>query len=568
MTVVGAVLVLLGVVVPSTTWLQVWRGAEATATPVLVLGAQLFRAGLVVCGVYAVIGGRLGWWRTGRDLTIETRPAAPPVSGREWAMIASLVLAAIALRWHRLGDGLWIDEILTLVESVRPPIGQIISSYPSQNHHILYSVLARMAFDVWGESAWALRLPAVIAGVATIVATWRFGRLVLGPREGLLAAAVLTFSYQHIWFSQNARGYSLLLFWAVASSHLLIRGLRENRGDVWLAYGLTVALGMYTHMTMIFVVAGQLCVYAVRAFRPDGPSWAAAWRPLLAGFVPAGLVTILWYAPLLPQVPAASAADRSDVALWRSPLWLLQELARGAQLGPVMAIAAAGGLVILVAAAVAFARRRDWSLPILFGVPSGLGALTMIAAGHHLWPRFFLFVAAFAILVVIEGATEAVRWVGGWMGWSPRRRTQLATAGLVLGIAVLARTIPYVYGPKQDYAAARAFIESNRRPGAAVVTVGRSASAFRVYVAPEWGSVESLADLDSVRAAHRETWLVYTMPVEIENNYPEILRAAREDFELAGTFRGTLQGGEIVVYRAPQRGAPVPAGGSAPGTGS
>ena len=39
-----------------------------------------------------------------------------------------------------------------------------------------------------------------------------FGTEAANRKEGLLGAALLTFSYQHVWFSQNARGYTALLF--------------------------------------------------------------------------------------------------------------------------------------------------------------------------------------------------------------------------------------------------------------------------------------------------------------------------------------------------------------------
>jgi mannosyltransferase len=544
-------MVLLGAVVPSSAIVESLRGSGAASEPMLVLGAQLLRGLVFLSGLYVMAVARLHAWLGGAP---PLRPAAPgsrtPTHSAEWLLMSALVLVAAVLRFHRLDDGLWIDEILTLVESVRPPLGQIVSSYPSQNHHILFSVLAKLAVLATGESAWALRLPAAVFGVATLVAAWRFGRLVAGERAGLLTATVLAFSYQHIWFSQNARGYALLLFWTIVSSHFLVRGLREGRHTVWLAYAVSVALGMYTHMTMIFAVAGHLCLYAMALRSAPVLSWRSGVTPLLVGFVPSGLLTLLLYAPLLPQIPAASAADSSDVAEWRSPIWLVAELVRGAQAGPLTSLVAVGGILLLAAAAASYWRRRDWSVLVLFAVPSVLGAATMMALGHHLWPRFFLFVAAFLILIVIEGAIEITARVGAVAGVAPARATTLATAGILLMVLFLGRTLPAVYGPKQDYGGARALVEQEWRPGDAVVTVGQSATAFRLFVAPQWGTIATLGDLDRVRASHKRTWLVYTMPVEIENNYPDILRVAQREFVVIGVFPGTLRDGEIFVYRA------------------
>jgi uncharacterized membrane protein len=59
---------------------------------------------------------------------------------------------------------------------------------------------------LFGDSGAALRLPAALFGVASLGAVYALGREVVGRREGLLAALALAFSYQHVWFSQNARG--------------------------------------------------------------------------------------------------------------------------------------------------------------------------------------------------------------------------------------------------------------------------------------------------------------------------------------------------------------------------
>jgi uncharacterized membrane protein len=54
---------------------------------------------------------------------------------------------------------------------------------------------------------------------------------------------VLAVSYHHIFFSQNARGYSAALFFALATSGLLIRALWDDRGWRWCLYVAAMVLG-------------------------------------------------------------------------------------------------------------------------------------------------------------------------------------------------------------------------------------------------------------------------------------------------------------------------------------
>ena len=213
--------VLLLSLVPSNSWLDALRSLSDPASAKLMAGATLFRVSLAALGAFLIVGRYRGFWETDsgtRGVTNE--------SGYGARLALVLLAAGAALRLYGLNRGLWVDEVTTLVEYVRPSLGDIVTTYGSQNQHFLFSVLAHLSITAFGESVWSLRLPAALFGIATLWALWRLGLELTSPREALLSMALLTFSYPHIWFSQNARGYSALLFWTVASSYYLVRGLR------------------------------------------------------------------------------------------------------------------------------------------------------------------------------------------------------------------------------------------------------------------------------------------------------------------------------------------------------
>ena len=536
--------VLLLSLVPSNSWLDALRSSSDPASAKLMAGATLFRVSLAALGAFLIVGRYRGFWETDsgtRGVTNE--------SGYGARLALVLLAAGAALRLYGLNRGLWVDEVTTLVEYVRPSLGDIVTTYGSQNQHFLFSVLAHLSITAFGESVWSLRLPAALFGIATLWALWRLGLELTSPREALLSMALLTFSYPHIWFSQNARGYSALLFWTIASSYYLVRGLRERSRRLWAAYAVAVALGMYTHLTMAFVVAGQFAAYVWDAARRRHESWEDRLAPFFGGFLLAGLLTIVCYAIVLPQMPDSAAADLSNVAEWRSLGWLLREFGRGVNAGPLVGLAVVAGLTGVGSGCVSYLRESP-VLPILFIVPVVSGGATMIALGHHLWPRFFLFAAGFAILIAVRGATVVATAFGRWLALPRERSTKLATVGTVLIAAAMARSIPYVYRPKQDYEGAKRFVEADRQPGDAVASAGVAALAFRAYYAPEWRTVSTLAELDAIRAASARTWLLYTLPIEMANTYPEIYESARKDFHVIRTFDGSLGDGAIYVLRA------------------
>ncbi len=504
-------------------------------------GVQGLRAMELVTAAFILLGARNDWWSPGRESTSTVSPMPPR---ERWGLVG-LVTATLILRLWALGDGLWVDEVSTLVGYVRLPLGEIVATYNTNNQHLLYSLLAHLSIGVFGESAWALRLPAAIFGTLTVPALYFLARNIGGPRVAWWTAALLALSYQAIWFSQNARGYSGLLFFSVASTHLLVRGLEHPRdGRAWLGYAFTVGLGMYVHLTMIFVVAGQFAAYAAAW---QGLPSAARWRPLGAGFVASAVATLLLYAPVLPQIPGASARDLSTVAVWRSPWWLVRETLEGLGLGSSALAAGVVGSIFLGAGLI-----RLWRMspPVLITALGSVvaGGLAMLTAGHHLWPRFFIYAAGFGILILVMSVDVAGQWLGRRLAVAPDRRWVLPTAGCTLVLLVMVRTLPHVYGPKQDFAGARDFIAANLTSGDAVASVGVARASMRSYYAPEWATINNVDELRSLAGGHTRTWLLYTLPAEMEESNAGVLSELANGWRHVRTFSGTLRGGDILVY--------------------
>jgi len=543
--VLGILALLLGVLVPAAGWLALLGGPTVVeGRPLVPTGVLVLRLMLGVTGLYLLLTERFGAWRA------DGTPVPPLPPAPRWASLtmAGILLLALALRLYALGQGLWVDEVTTLVQYVRPPLGTILTSYDSQNQHPLYSVLAHLAFTVMGEGASALRLPAALFGTATVWALWRFGREAASESEAVLAALVLTVSYQHVWFSQNARGYSGILFWAVLSSMLLLRALREGRPSLWAWYAITVALGAYTHLTMIFVALGQFTVYLAALLR-GRVAGGGRWRPFWSGFGLSALLTLLCYALVLPQIRGAAETDLSNVSTWRSPWWMIRETLAGLQLGSGSSVLLVLALLVVLGGLWSLGR-KDPAVPLLLIVPVVAGGGLTVLMQHHLWPRFFFFAAGFGVVVVVRGLFYGWELVGPRLRWDAGRTRLAAVVTTTLFALGMARSLQWVYRPKQDYVGAMDLVQAQQAPGDTVVVVGVAAIAYRMYFQPAWTAVANAAELEAARHAARRTWLLYTLPIEMENTHPDILALARKDFQLMGTFEGSLNGGAVYVYRA------------------
>jgi len=368
------------------------------------------------------------------------------------------------------------------------------------------------------------------------------GRRLLGERAALLASALMTFSYHHIWFSQNARGYMALLFFAVLAMWLWFEALERDSWKWWLAYSLAVTAGMLSHMTMAFVVAAQVVVYAltIRDLK------SKTLLPLFALLLSVTL-TLQCYALALPEFLHSGLHEISLESEWTNPWWVIAETIRSLKIGFAgVAVLAAGGLMLGVGWLSMV--RRNWQAGVLMVLPAILAGGSMVLLGHNLWPRFFFFAMGYILLVAIEGATQLPQLIPGKLSWLKLERVGVTLA--LFMILVSAATVPRNYAhPKQDYSGARDFVESHKDPGDAVVAVGLAGVAYPRYYAPGWSSAQTAEELDQVRLGSRQTWLVYTLPVEVKAYRPAVWARIQTDFEIVRIFPGTLGGGEVVVCK-------------------
>jgi hypothetical protein len=232
---VGGLMLVMGLTLP-TDGLGTQIATHRVPNEVVVKGERLILWGLMINGSALCA---LAIWFGSRGSRIGSPPLCPlwssgsncrSLTGSIWPVLGLMGLAVV-LRLMNLDSGLWFDEVVTLTEFVRLPAAELVRNYADQNQHPLFSLMAHGSVELFGESAWALRLPAALFGVATVGVLYGFARL-------------LAVSYHHVWFSQNARGYTMLVFFALLGSWLFLENLHRPRLSLSLGYGAVMALAM------------------------------------------------------------------------------------------------------------------------------------------------------------------------------------------------------------------------------------------------------------------------------------------------------------------------------------
>lgn len=476
-----------------------------------------------------------------------------------WIWVTALTILAGALRLIQLDNGLWWDEIYFLVNTVRHPMVEIITVFPGDTQHPLYSILARLSILCFGEHAFSLRVPAVVFGTLSIPVIYLLGMEVATFAEALLSAAILTVSYHHVWFSQDARGYTALAFWALSSTLLLLRGIRTERRAPFALYAVTAALGMYTHLTMTFLIASHvlICAGGASVDRLKGLS-LRKWLLAFQAFLLTGGLTLLFYSPILTQVLHFFVKRPSSMLAVSTPRWAMWETLRGLTLG----LGTTGVLMLaaLVVACGAWSYYRESRLVFsLFTLPVACTALGAVLGRGTMYPRFFFYLIGFAILFVVRGLVVFPRWIVACLPKGSAR----AKAGLSLGLSAILAAVLIVASafslmrnyrfPKQDFEGAIRFVDAERQQGEPVVTAGASSFPMLDYYAQSWERVETAEQLQAVRRRGRTVWAIYTFPRYLQSWSPPLADLIGKEFTVTRVFLGTVGDGDVYVAKSQPR---------------
>lgn len=217
-----------------------------------------------------------------------------------WAALAVIVGAGIAVRIPYLRWPMRYDEAFTFWWYARYPLKLALSTYDAPNNHLFNTFLIHVAYRLFGDAPWALRLPGFVVGSLTLPVTYLVGRSFVGGAAALLAAAALATSMVMIEASTNGRGYSIL-----ALVFLLLLGLGQylrarDNAAAWAAFAALGAIGVYTVPSGIYAFGTVVLWLLLSGLTGEAPGGVRRFVVRLAiATVVAGFTTLMLYAPIL-----------------------------------------------------------------------------------------------------------------------------------------------------------------------------------------------------------------------------------------------------------------------------
>ena len=303
--------------------------------------------------------------------------------------LAAIVAAAAAVRLFHIGSqSFWLDESFT-VDLVQRPFGDMLSGVADlESTPPLYYMLAWLWERVFGDGEAALRSLSALFGVLTVPVAWQAARewFPKAANAGLIAAALVAFNPFFVWYSQEARSYSLLVLMAALSLLFLAR-----RAAV--AWAVVAALALCTHYFAIFLIVPEaIWLYIVCRTRRTALSIGGA---VLAGVALAPLA--------LHQRDLGHTSFIADLSLKTRLVDLPKKLVTGELGTPTPLIGPLAGLIAFAALVCALRQREARVLVTLAAAATFVPVIATLAGADYLLPRNLIAVYVPIVIVVAAG---------------------------------------------------------------------------------------------------------------------------------------------------------------------
>lgn len=188
----------------------------------------------------------------------QAAPSSPSrISPGEAAVVGIVLALALALRlWGLNGESIWLDEA-TSVFLAKMSLARMVDWTAVDIHPPLYFALLHF-WLAFGDGEWQIRLLSVVLGVCSVAALYALARRLFNVWVATGSCLLLATSPLHVWYSQEARMYSMLAFLGLMTAYLMVRALLDRRRLAAILYTLCAVFMVYTHYYAFFILLAEI----------------------------------------------------------------------------------------------------------------------------------------------------------------------------------------------------------------------------------------------------------------------------------------------------------------------
>lgn len=151
----------------------------------------------------------------------------------------------------------WLDEVFSVNFS---------RDWTALWHGVRYTELNMSLYHIilhfwmrFGASELSIRMLSTIFACATIPLIYLVGKRLFNKLTGIVAATLISFNMFFIAYSQEARSYSMFLFFSTVSIYFLTRILEKPKRFInYFCFALATTLSIYAHLFTVFLVFAEL----------------------------------------------------------------------------------------------------------------------------------------------------------------------------------------------------------------------------------------------------------------------------------------------------------------------
>jgi 4-amino-4-deoxy-L-arabinose transferase-like glycosyltransferase len=448
-------------------------------------------------------------------------------------VLASIVCLGMTVRVRQYFamPSFWCDEAFVVVNVVDKTYGELAG--PLRCHQaapLLFLWSLRWLYLCAGANELAMRLPALLAGLASLLVFIPLARQTAGRPGGLWAVAFCALSAHAVNHSVEVKPYALdllmssLLLWAASGVLRAEPGMAAWRWS-WLGLMGGSLVGPWLSYPSLFILGGASLALAIDAWSRKIRWYWYGWGGLNA--VTLLSVATVWLTTIRYQrtshlVDCWQFAFLDLSSVGAAFLWVVNYVVKvgnyaSTGLGIPLALLGFVGLVELW--------RQSRPLVLLLVGPLGIALVPNSLRLYPLDDRLLFFAAPCLWLIAAAGISVVLKQFRGRAGWVG----VLALAALVLPAAVLSARNLVVVEPKVDYRTAFDFVLREQESGDLWwVPQAEVAEAYfgRAGAGLSYQTPEAIA-----QAAHgKRLWIVTDLPPKGPLIEPEQTR----QLEIAG----------------------------------
>ena len=176
---------------------------------------------------------------------------------KEYVLLIILIVGFLLRIYNLGGESIWFDEAGSAYYAKLNIFNLFKTVSSGDCTPPLYYIILHYWVGMFGASEFSLRFLSVIFGSFSIYFLYKIGALLFNKNIGILSSLIISLSSFHIYYSQEARSYSLMVLLTLLSLYFLIKILTSRNLAVSIGYIIVSILLIYTHIYGIFIIVVQ-----------------------------------------------------------------------------------------------------------------------------------------------------------------------------------------------------------------------------------------------------------------------------------------------------------------------